>query len=165
MEAIVDVVKSCGPLQVEGAPIQTLRAATVKPVLLVADASLDCTARGNLVLDQFAGSGTTILAADKVGRIAFGVEYEPGYVDVAIKRWQKSTKLEATLAGNDRGSEEIGAARSASGDAPRRRRSGAADVQSQAPSAMRGGEVSATGGDQEAEGAQTAVGLDRGNAR
>jgi len=50
---------------------------TVKPVLLVADALLDCTVRGDLVLDQFVGSGTTILAADKVGRIAFGVEYEP----------------------------------------------------------------------------------------
>ena len=42
---------------------------TVKPVALVADALLDCTARGDVVLDQFAGSGTTILAAEKVGRI------------------------------------------------------------------------------------------------
>jgi DNA modification methylase len=53
---------------------------TVKPVALVADALLDCTARGEGVLDQFAGSGTTILAAEKVGRIGFGIEYEPGYV-------------------------------------------------------------------------------------
>jgi DNA modification methylase len=64
------------------------------------------------VLDQFVGSGTTILAAEKVGRIGFGVEYELGYVDVAIKRWQKSTKLEATLVGDGRSFEEIGAARS-----------------------------------------------------
>ncbi len=85
---------------------------TVKPVALVADALLDCTARGDVVLDQFAGSGTTILAAEKVGRIAFGLEYEPGYVDVAIKRWQKATKVEATLAGDGRSFEEIGAARS-----------------------------------------------------
>ena len=62
---------------------------TVKPVALVADALLDCTARGDVVLDQFAGSGTTILAAEKVGRIGFGIEYEPRYVDVAIKRWQQ----------------------------------------------------------------------------
>ena len=48
---------------------------TVKPVALVADALLDCTARGELVLDQFAGSGTTILAAEKVGRTGFGIEY------------------------------------------------------------------------------------------
>jgi DNA modification methylase len=59
---------------------------TVKPVALVADALLDCTARGDVVLDQFAGSGTTILAAEKVGRIGFGIEYESGYVDVAIKQ-------------------------------------------------------------------------------
>lgn len=85
---------------------------TVKPVSLVADALLDCTGRGDGVLDQFAGSGTTILAAEKVGRIGFGVEYEPGYVDVAVKRWQRSTKLEATLAGDGRSFEEIGAARS-----------------------------------------------------
>ena len=84
---------------------------TVKPVALVADALLDCTARGDIVLDQFAGSGTTILAADKVGRIGFGIEYEPGYVDVAIKRWQKATKLEATLVGDGRSFEEISAAR------------------------------------------------------
>jgi hypothetical protein len=85
---------------------------TTKPVSLVADALLDCTGRGDVALDQFAGSGTIILAAEKVGRIGFGVEYEPGYVDVAIKRWQKSTKLEATLAGDGRSFEEIGAARS-----------------------------------------------------
>jgi len=93
---------------------------TVKPVLLVADALLDCTARGDVVLDQFAGSGTTILAADKVGRKGFGVEYEPGYVDVAIQRWQKSTKLEATLADDGRCFAELGAARSRRVDPPRR---------------------------------------------
>jgi DNA methylase len=91
---------------------------TLKPVALVTDALLDCTGRGDGVLDQFAGSGTTILAAEKVGRTGFGIEYEPGYVDVAIKRWQKSTKLEATLAGDGRSFEEIGAARSNSNDAP-----------------------------------------------
>ena len=85
---------------------------TVKPVSLVADALLDCTSRGDVALDQFAGSGTTILAAEKVGRVGFCVEYEPGYVDVAVKRWQRSTKLEATLDGDGRSFEEIGAARS-----------------------------------------------------
>jgi DNA modification methylase len=84
---------------------------TVKPVALIADALLDCTARGDVVLDQFAGSGTAILAAEKVGRIGFGIEYDPGYVDVAVKRWQRSTKLEATLAGDGRSFEEISAAR------------------------------------------------------
>jgi DNA modification methylase len=80
---------------------------TVKPVVLVADALLDCTARGDLVLDQFVGFGTTILAADKVGRRACGIEYEPRFVDVAILRWQKLTKLEATLIGDNRTFDEI----------------------------------------------------------
>ncbi len=85
---------------------------TVKPVALVADALLDCTARGEIVLDQFAGSGTTILAAEKVGRKGFGIEYEPAYVDVAIKRWQAMTKLEATLADNGCSFDEVSAIRS-----------------------------------------------------
>jgi DNA modification methylase len=60
---------------------------TVKPVALVADALLDCTSRGDVVLDQFAGAGTTILAAEKVGRVACAIEYEPRYVDAALGRW------------------------------------------------------------------------------
>ena len=93
--------------------IEALRShPTVKPVALVADALLDCTARGEAVLDQFVGSGTTVLAAEKVGRIGYGIEYEPAYVDVTIERWQKLTKLEATLAGDGRTFDEIRAARS-----------------------------------------------------
>jgi DNA modification methylase len=61
---------------------------TVKPVALVADAVRDCTARGDIVLDTFCGSGTTILAAERVGRRACTMEIEPRFVDVAIKRWQ-----------------------------------------------------------------------------
>jgi DNA modification methylase len=48
---------------------------TVKPVAMVADAIMDCTARGEVVLDAFAGSGTTLIAAERVGRILFGCEY------------------------------------------------------------------------------------------
>ncbi len=84
---------------------------TPKPVALVAEALLDCTARGDVVLDQFVGSGTTILAAEKVARVAVGIEYEPRYVDVAILRWQRMTKLEGTLAGDGRSFEDISAAR------------------------------------------------------
>lgn len=64
---------------------------TVKPVRLVADALLDCSARGDLVLDTFLGSGTTLLAAEQIGRICGGVELDPIYVDTAIKRWQRHT--------------------------------------------------------------------------
>jgi hypothetical protein len=54
-------------------------------------------------------------AGQKVGRIAYGMEIEPPYVDVAIKRWQTKTKLEATLEGDGRNFEEISEARAKSG--------------------------------------------------
>jgi DNA modification methylase len=68
---------------------------TVKPVALVADAIMDCSARGDLVLDPFLGSGTTVIAAERTGRICNGMELDPGYVDTAIRRWQKFTNHEA----------------------------------------------------------------------
>jgi DNA modification methylase len=64
---------------------------TVKPVALVADAILDCSAPGNLVLDSFLGSGSTLMAAQRTGRICHGIEIDPIYVDVAIRRWQNYT--------------------------------------------------------------------------
>ena len=64
---------------------------TVKPVAMVADAILDCTARGEIVLDAFLGSGTTVMAAERVGRICCGIEIDPQYVDVAIRRWENYT--------------------------------------------------------------------------
>ena len=64
---------------------------TVKPVALVADAILDCTARGDIVLDGFLGSGTTLIAAEREGRRCFGTELDPGYVDTIIRRWQRLT--------------------------------------------------------------------------
>ena len=68
---------------------------TVKPVAMVADALKDCTKRGDIVLDTFSGAGTTILAAERVGRQAYAVELEPRYVDVAIRRWQAFTRRDA----------------------------------------------------------------------
>jgi DNA modification methylase len=68
---------------------------TVKPVALVADAIKDCTGRGDIVLDTFCGSGTTILAAERVGRRAYALEIEPRFVDVAIKRWQAFSRKDA----------------------------------------------------------------------
>jgi DNA modification methylase len=64
---------------------------TVKPVRLVADALLDCTARGDVVLDGFLGSGTTLIAAERTGRICAGIEIDPLYVDATIRRWQAYT--------------------------------------------------------------------------
>ena len=68
---------------------------TVKPVALVADAIKDCTGRGDIVLDTFCGSGTTILAAERVGRRAYALEIEPRFVDAAIKRWQAYSRKDA----------------------------------------------------------------------
>jgi DNA modification methylase len=64
---------------------------TVKPVALIADALLDCSLRGDIVLDPFLGSGSTLMAAERVGRVCRGVELDPIYVDVAIRRWQRLT--------------------------------------------------------------------------
>ncbi len=64
---------------------------TVKPVALVADAIMDCSHRSGIILDCFAGSGTTIIAAEKTGRRAYAIEIDPGYVDTAIRRWQAYT--------------------------------------------------------------------------
>ena len=64
---------------------------TVKPVQLVADALLDCSKRGDLVLDPFLGSGTTLVAAEQTGRTCRGMEIDPLYVDAAVRRWQRQT--------------------------------------------------------------------------
>lgn len=64
---------------------------TVKPVRLVADAILDCSARGEIILDPFLGSGTTVIAAERTGRRCYGTEIDPLYVDTIIRRWQAYT--------------------------------------------------------------------------
>lgn len=64
---------------------------TVKPVGLVADAMLDCSAPGDLVLDAFCGSGTVFLAAIRTERRASALELDPRYVDVALRRWEEAT--------------------------------------------------------------------------
>lgn len=64
---------------------------TVKPVAMIADAILDATNRGDIVLDGFLGSGTTLMAATQTGRVCYGVEIDPRYVDVAVHRWEEAT--------------------------------------------------------------------------
>ena len=70
---------------------------TVKPVALIADAMRDCSRRGSIILDAFAGSGSTIMAAEQIGRRAFCMEIDPRYADVAIRRWQRLTGRDAIL--------------------------------------------------------------------
>lgn len=71
---------------------------TVKPIAMVSGAILDVTRRGDIVLDPFCGSGTTILAAERTGRRAYAIELDPGYVDTAVERWQRMTRQPAVHA-------------------------------------------------------------------
>ncbi len=64
---------------------------TVKPVALVEDAILDCSRRNGIVLDAFAGAGTTIIAAERAGRRGLGLELDPKYVDVTLRRFRDLT--------------------------------------------------------------------------
>ena len=67
---------------------------------------------GDIVFDPFMGSGTTILAAEKVGRKAYGIEIDPHYIDVAIRRWQDYTKCDAILESTGQTFDEVTAERS-----------------------------------------------------
>jgi len=64
---------------------------TVKPIQMAADAIMDVTAIGDIVLDMFLGSGSTLLAAERAQRRCFGMELDPAYVDLTIRRWQDMT--------------------------------------------------------------------------
>ena len=77
---------------------------------MVSDAILDVTQRGDIVLDPFCGSGTTILAAERTGRRGYAIELDPGHVDTAIDRWQRMTKQTAVHA-NGKTFEEMRAER------------------------------------------------------
>ena len=80
---------------------------TVKPVALVADAIRDCSKRNGIVLDPFVGTGTTIVAAERAGRVGYALEIDPHYVDVAIRRWQVLSGEPAVHAGSNRTFAEI----------------------------------------------------------
>jgi len=84
---------------------------TTKPIMLVADAIKDCTRRNDIVLDPFMGSGTTILAAERVGRRSYGIEIDPLYVDTAVRRWITTYKSDVTLEGTDLTFEDVAADR------------------------------------------------------
>jgi DNA modification methylase len=80
---------------------------TVKPVAMVADAILDCSARGDIVLDAFLGSGTTVIAAERTGRRCFGMELDAGYIDTIIRRWQALTGGSARHAASGRSFDDL----------------------------------------------------------
>jgi len=88
---------------------------TVKPVALVADAIRDCSRRGEIVLDCFGGSGSTLIAAERTGRRARLIEYDPIYCDTIVRRWEELTGKRATRAGDDTAFEQLADLRSAAG--------------------------------------------------
>jgi DNA modification methylase len=71
---------------------------TCKPIPLVADAIRDVSNRGDIILDSYMGSGTTLLAAERTGRIGYGMDIDPAYIDVTIRRWQMMTGRKAVHA-------------------------------------------------------------------
>jgi DNA modification methylase len=83
---------------------------TVKPLPLVVDAVKDCSKRGGILLDPFVGSGTTLLAAEKTGRLGRAIELDPHYVDAAIGRWQVLTGQAAVHAETGKTFDELAAA-------------------------------------------------------
>ena len=88
---------------------------TVKPVALVSDAIRDCSHRKGIVLDAFAGSGTTLIAAERTGRRGYGIEIDPLYCDVIIRRLRTVCRLEAVLEGAGKSFQEIQAERTEPG--------------------------------------------------
>ena len=80
---------------------------TVKPVAMVADAILDCSARGDIVLDAFLGSGTTVIAAERTGRRCYGLELDPAYIDTIVRRWQALTGGSARHAASGRSFDDL----------------------------------------------------------
>lgn len=89
---------------------------TVKPVALVADAIRDCSRRGEVILDCFGGSGSTLIAAERTGRAARLIEYDPQYCDVIIRRWQELTGKRAVHAATGAAFEDVSARRAAAGE-------------------------------------------------
>ncbi|HVX35069.1 MAG TPA: DNA methyltransferase [Hyphomicrobium sp.] len=92
---------------------------TVKPVRMIADAMLDCSKPQSIVLDPFMGSGSTLLAGEIVGRHVYGLEIDPEYVDVSVRRWQAFTHRDAILESTGQTFEEVEAERNSAATQPR----------------------------------------------
>jgi DNA modification methylase len=93
---------------------------TVKPVALVADAILDCSKRGAIVLDAFAGSGTTLIAAERTGRKGYGIELDPHYIDTILRRFESVCGLKAAHSQSNKSLEDLETERLAKAEYGRR---------------------------------------------
>ncbi len=96
-------VSSLGPRRMEELAMHP----TVKPTKLVADAIKDCSRRGDLVLDPFGGSGTTLIAAEKTGRSARLIEFDPAYCDAILRRFERVTGKQAILSATGETFEDV----------------------------------------------------------
>jgi DNA modification methylase len=85
---------------------------TQKPVELMRRPILNHTEKGAVIYDPFLGSGSTLIAADSVERICYGMEISPRYVDTTVERWQDTTGKQAVLEANGQSFDETRAARS-----------------------------------------------------
>ena len=83
---------------------------------LLHDALLDLTRRSDIVLDPFLGSGSTLMAADKAGRVCVGIELDPLYVDTVVRRFEKATGTAATLSDNGETFEVLAQTRATAGE-------------------------------------------------
>jgi DNA modification methylase len=97
---------------------------TVKPVRMIADAMLDCSKPQSIVLDPFLGSGSTLLAGEMVGRHVYGLEIDPEYIDVSIRRWQAFTHRDAILEATGQTFAEVEAERNSAASQLRQKASG-----------------------------------------
>jgi DNA modification methylase len=86
---------------------------TVKPTAMLEDALVDLSNRGDIVIDPFLGSGSTLIAADKTGRTCRGVELDPLYVDVIVRRYEAASDQEAMLVNTGETFKELEARRAA----------------------------------------------------
>ena len=84
---------------------------TMKPVELVERAIENSSSKGNLVLDPFAGSGSTVIACENTGRLARAIEIDPRYVDAIVGRWQTYTGRHAFLSADGRDFDEVASER------------------------------------------------------
>jgi len=83
----------------------------VKPTAMLQDALIDLTNRGEIVLDPFLGSGSTLIAAENTGRVCCGIELDPLYVDIIIRRYEAETGAAVILADTGATFEEVASRR------------------------------------------------------
>jgi DNA modification methylase len=107
-------VNSFGPNRAE----QLAMHPTCKDVSMLSDAIRDATHRGEIVLDGFLGSGSTLIAAERTGRVCYGIELDPLYVDVILRRWERATGGKVVLRATGETLEEVAQRRAAEREVP-----------------------------------------------